>query len=105
MEVGAPLSRQRFGSRQGPDRFASLGRGLHDHPGGEETYLISGKLKVGEHCLVAGDYLWTPPGVAHDGYAEEDTELFLVLPAGIQVAAAPGGAAQGRGDSAQSAKI
>jgi quercetin dioxygenase-like cupin family protein len=56
---------------------------LHDHPGGEETYLISGKLRVGERCLETGDYLWTPPGVAHDAYAEEDTEFFLVLPAGI----------------------
>jgi quercetin dioxygenase-like cupin family protein len=57
---------------------------LHDHPGGEETYLVSGKLRVGAQCLEPGDYLWTPPGVAHDGYAEEDTEFFLVLPAGIR---------------------
>ncbi len=60
---------------------------LHGHAGGEETYLISGKLRVGEDCLVAGDYLWTPPGVTHDGHAEEETLFFVVLPGGLQVAA------------------
>jgi quercetin dioxygenase-like cupin family protein len=29
----------------------------HDHAGGEETYLISGKLRVGDRVLAAGDYL------------------------------------------------
>jgi quercetin dioxygenase-like cupin family protein len=58
---------------------------LHNHPGGEETYMVSGKLRVGDHLLGAGDYLWTPPGVAHDGHAEEDAVFFVVLPAGLRV--------------------
>lgn len=58
---------------------------LHHHPGGEETYLISGKLRVGEHELAPGDYLWTPPGEAHDGHAEGETMFFVVLPAGLRV--------------------
>ncbi|MEZ4373147.1 MAG: cupin domain-containing protein [Polyangiaceae bacterium] len=58
---------------------------LHEHAGGEETYLISGKLRVGAHLLQPGDYLWTPPGVAHDGFAEEQSLFFVVLPGGIQV--------------------
>jgi quercetin dioxygenase-like cupin family protein len=56
---------------------------LHHHPGGEETFILSGKLRVGEHHLVAGDYLWTPPGVAHEGHAEEETMFFVVLPDGL----------------------
>lgn len=63
---------------------------LHEHAGGEETYLISGKLRVGDHCLMPGDYLWTPPGVKHDGHAEEETVFFVVLPEGLQVAALAG---------------
>jgi quercetin dioxygenase-like cupin family protein len=57
---------------------------LHDHPGGEETYLISGELQVGEHTLLAGDYLYTPPGIAHAGHAPVETVLFLVLPGGLR---------------------
>ncbi len=58
---------------------------LHHHPGGEETYLIKGRLRVGAHLLEPGDYLWTPPGVEHDGHAELDTEFFVVLPRGLQL--------------------
>ncbi len=61
----------------------------HDHAGGEETYLISGRLRVGEHQLGPGDYLWTPPGVQHDGHATEDTLFFVVLPGGLQLTDAP----------------
>jgi quercetin dioxygenase-like cupin family protein len=62
---------------------------LHHHPGGEETFIISGKLRIGALVLGPGDYLWTPPGVAHSGDAEEETSFFVVLPAGLQVGAAP----------------
>ena len=55
----------------------------HDHPGGEETYVVSGKLRIGGRRLVAGDYHYTPPGEQHDGQADEDTLLFVVAPRGI----------------------
>ncbi|WP_394846246.1 cupin domain-containing protein [Pendulispora brunnea] len=58
---------------------------LHSHPGGEETYLLSGKLRVGSRVLLPGDYLWTEPGEVHDGFAEEDSLFFVVLPGGIQI--------------------
>lgn len=58
---------------------------VHNHPGGEETYLVSGKLRVGEHELSPGDYLWTPPNVAHDGHSDEETVFFVVLPAGLRL--------------------
>lgn len=58
---------------------------LHNHPGGEETYLVSGKLRVGEHELTPGDYLWTPPNVAHDGHADGETVFFVVLPGGLHL--------------------
>lgn len=58
---------------------------MHHHPGGEDTFILSGKLRIGEHHLVAGDYLWTPPGVAHEGHAEEEAVFFVVLPAGLQL--------------------
>jgi len=58
---------------------------LHHHPGGEETYILTGRIRIGERTLVPGDYLWTPPGVAHEGHAEEETTFFVVLPQGLRV--------------------
>ncbi|WP_437733279.1 cupin domain-containing protein [Sorangium sp. So ce1335] len=60
----------------------------HDHPGGEETYLVSGKLRIGERVLSPGDYLWTAPGEGHDGYAEEESVFFVVLPGGLDITGA-----------------
>jgi len=57
----------------------------HLHPGGEETYLVSGKLRIGTKVLLPGDYLWTAAGESHDGFAEEESVFFVVLPAGLRV--------------------
>lgn len=67
----------------------------HDHPGGEETYVLSGKLRIGSRRaseraepdveLAAGAYFFAPAGETHDGIAVEPHTLFLVV--------APGGVA------------
>jgi quercetin dioxygenase-like cupin family protein len=63
----------------------------HDHPGGEETYLVRGCLKVcarsggaPDVTLRAGDYLYAPPGEVHEGVAEGETLFFVVTPGGLQ---------------------
>ena len=56
---------------------------MHTHPGGEETYVVSGRLRVGKQELTAGDYLWTPPGVSHDNEAHEEALFLVVLPGGF----------------------
>lgn len=59
-------------------RFEAGGRaGAHRHPGGEDLYVISGSLRVGDRELDAGDYLHTPPGGVHDAVAP-DGALVLV---------------------------
>lgn len=58
---------------------------MHHHPGGEETYLLSGCLRIGEDLLTPGDYLWTPPGEHHDGIAEEETLFFAIVPHGVRL--------------------
>jgi quercetin dioxygenase-like cupin family protein len=66
----------------------------HGHPGGEETYALSGKVRIdrridsGEQpqpdvLLVAGDYLFAPPGEIHEGFAEEDTTFLVIAPGGL----------------------
>lgn len=58
---------------------------MHDHPGGEEVYVVSGQAIVDGVMLRTGDYLWTPPGGVHDLRAEEDTVLFVTTPNGVRV--------------------
>ena len=58
---------------------------LHDHPGGEEVYVIYGRAVVGGVTVNTGDYLWTPPHGTHDLQAEEDTLLFVSAPNGIRL--------------------
>jgi quercetin dioxygenase-like cupin family protein len=62
----------------------------HRHPGGEELFVLSGIIRVGDRRLVAGDYLYTPPGGVHDAEAEEETVLFLIVPRGIVYLDEPG---------------
>ena len=57
----------------------------HDHPGGEEVYVVSGRARIGDIEVTAGDYLWTPPGGVHDLEAREDTVIFVTSPNGIRV--------------------
>src|SRR5713101_4368062 len=37
----------------------------HNHPGGEEIFVIEGDLKLGKDHLQAGDYLYTSPNGKH----------------------------------------
>ena len=66
----------------------------HGHPGGEETYVLSGKLRIDRRVdaakqplpdatLAAGDYFFAPPGEEHEGYVDEDTTFLVVAPGGI----------------------
>lgn len=58
---------------------------MHDHPGGEEVYVVHGRAVIGGTTVVAGDYLWTPPHGTHDLRAEEETLLFVTSLNGVRV--------------------
>jgi quercetin dioxygenase-like cupin family protein len=66
----------------------------HGHPGGEEAYILSGKLRIDRRVdvdeqprpdvlLGMGDHLFAKPGEVHEGYAEEDTTFLVIAPGGI----------------------
>jgi quercetin dioxygenase-like cupin family protein len=61
----------------------------HEHPGGEEVYVLRGKALVGGLAVAEGDYLWTPPGGVHDVTAEQETILLVSAPQGIRVLEEP----------------
>lgn len=66
----------------------------HGHPGGEETYVVSGRIRIDRRMdaakqrqpdvlLSAGDYFFAPAGEVHEGFAEDDCTLFVVAPGGV----------------------
>jgi quercetin dioxygenase-like cupin family protein len=38
---------------------------VHNHPAGEEIYVIEGDIHLGKDHLFAGDYIYTAPGNIH----------------------------------------
>jgi len=53
---------------------------LHDHPAGEEIYVLEGDIQVGKDHLYAGDYLYTAPGNLHAVRSEKGCVVFLKAP-------------------------
>jgi len=56
----------------------------HVHPGGEEVWVVEGRMRVGGDDLAAGDYLFTPPGGSHDAGTAEGCLFLVVLPEPIR---------------------
>lgn len=57
----------------------------HNHPAGEEIFVMRGSCHVNETLLVAGDYLYTPPGFKHGVKSEDGCELMLVIPEEVEI--------------------
>ena len=77
----APLRSEENGASSFFLRFAKGTHGReHRHPGGEEVYVVSGDITIGGKRLKTGDYLYTPPGMAHHADAHEETIIFVSLP-------------------------
>jgi quercetin dioxygenase-like cupin family protein len=67
-------------------RFAPGGRSpAHRHPGGEDLYVLHGRIRVGEHILHAGDFLHTPAGGVHDAEADTAALVLVSVPEPIEL--------------------
>jgi quercetin dioxygenase-like cupin family protein len=73
---------------------------LHDHPGGEETYMLEGRLRINDRVdasgaskpdivLAAGEYAFVSCGETHGGIAEEAALFLVVAPGGIALHSKP----------------
>src|ERR1700722_4545769 len=59
-------------------RFGKGGIGAaHTPPGGEEVFVISGDITIGDHRMKPGDYLYTPPDGVHEALAHEPSVILL----------------------------
>ncbi|MBK8019759.1 MAG: hypothetical protein IPK20_25765 [Betaproteobacteria bacterium] len=84
----APESRQAWNARSSgkrkagphPARAHDQGRviKMHGHLGREELYMVSGRMRLGEFVLSAGDYHHTALGERHDVEALEDCMFYAM---------------------------
>ena len=57
----------------------------HNHPGGEEVYVLEGEVRFGPNQLNAGDYLYTPPGATHSVFSRTGCVMLFVVPEEVEI--------------------
>lgn len=57
----------------------------HNHPGGEEIFVLEGDIKLGKDHLYAGDYLYTPPNGKHAVWSEGGCVVLVNVPQAVEV--------------------
>jgi quercetin dioxygenase-like cupin family protein len=57
----------------------------HNHPAGEEVYVLEGEVRFGPTQLTAGDYLYTPPGATHSVFSRTGCVLLLIAPEEVEI--------------------
>ena len=57
----------------------------HNHPAGEEIFILKGSCMVNETILNAGDYLYTPPDFKHGVHSETGCEMLLIIPEEVEI--------------------
>jgi quercetin dioxygenase-like cupin family protein len=58
---------------------------FHNHPGGEEIFVMKGSCIINDMVLNAGDYLYTPPDFKHGVKSETGCELLLIIPQEVEI--------------------
>lgn len=58
---------------------------LHNHPAGEEIYVLEGDVKLGKDELTAGDYLYTAADNKHRVSTKNGCVLFLKVPEEVEI--------------------
>lgn len=57
----------------------------HNHPAGEELFVMQGSCYVNDALLEAGDYLYTPPTFKHSVRTETGCEILFVIPEEVEI--------------------
>jgi quercetin dioxygenase-like cupin family protein len=52
----------------------------HDHPAGEEVFVLDGDVRIGRHHMKTGDYLYTPPSEKHAAASDSGCVFLVTLP-------------------------
>ncbi len=57
----------------------------HNHPAGEELFILKGSCIVNNIVLNEGDYLYTPPGFKHDVKTISGCELIAIVHEEVEI--------------------
>lgn len=57
----------------------------HNHPAGEEIFVISGEAILESTTLSQGDYLYTPPDFKHSVTTKTGCTLLFVVPEEVEI--------------------
>ncbi len=57
----------------------------HNHPGGEEVFVLSGEAILENVTLSQGDYLYTPVNFKHSVTTKTGCTLFFVVPEEVEI--------------------
>lgn len=57
----------------------------HNHPGGEEAFVLKGEVFFNEARLSQGDFLHTPSGAKHAVKTETGCEILFVVPEEVEI--------------------
>lgn len=63
----------------------------HNHPAGEEIFVLEGDLKLGKDHLWAGDYLYTAPTGKHAVWSPTGCVALLKVPQPVEILKPPSG--------------
>lgn len=58
---------------------------FHNHPAGEEAFVLEGEVIIGGERLTAGDYLYTPPHCKHAVQSETGGVLLFIVPQEVEI--------------------
>lgn len=58
---------------------------LHNHPRGEEIFVLEGEIRFGSDHLKAGDYLYTAPGITHSAFSKTGCTMLFVIPEEVEL--------------------
>lgn len=57
----------------------------HNHPAGEEIFVLEGEVRIGTDQLNVGDYLYTAPGATHAAFSKTGCVLLFVVPEEVEL--------------------
>ena len=57
----------------------------HNHPGGEEIFVLEGDIRLGADHLRAGDFIFTAPGNKHAVHSEGGCIILVSVPEEVEI--------------------
>ena len=57
----------------------------HNHPAGEELFVLQGEVFINDQKLIHGDYLYTPPDFKHSVRTDEGCVILFIVPVEVEI--------------------